>query len=238
MAEWLYEAGIGEARAALVEDGRIIEARIEREGEGPRLGAILEARLAEPGTLMALAEVPVGKPIEPVRDILLKTVEELGTPDKAPTAEEVARAQAELDKDFSLLVNDSERLAAQGIDYLRFRNNLRDQIMLQRLREREVQSRIRITEAEIEQFLTAQRGQSAGNVQYNIAQILVAVPEGASAEQQAERRARANQVLAQARSGTSSTMRKSTRMMPPWVTQTDGEAIPSMKGRMRSRSIW
>lgn len=95
-----------------------------------------------------------------------------------------------------------ERLAAQGIDYLRFRNNLRDQIMLQRLREREVQSRIRITEAEIEQFLTAQRGQSAGNVQYNIAQILVAVPEGASAEQQAERRARANQVLAQARSGT------------------------------------
>lgn len=49
MAEWLYEAGIGEARAALVEDGRILEARIEREGEGPRVGAILEARLAEAG---------------------------------------------------------------------------------------------------------------------------------------------------------------------------------------------
>lgn len=52
MAEWLYEAGIGEARAALVEDGRIVEARIEREGEGPRIGAILEARLAEPGKLV------------------------------------------------------------------------------------------------------------------------------------------------------------------------------------------
>ncbi|MGB3320771.1 MAG: ribonuclease, partial [Sphingopyxis granuli] len=51
MAEWLYEAGIGETRAALIEDGRIVEARIEREGEGPRVGAILTARLVEPGRL-------------------------------------------------------------------------------------------------------------------------------------------------------------------------------------------
>lgn len=52
MAEWLYEAGIGEARAALVADGRIVEARIEREGEGPRIGAILHARLVEPGKIV------------------------------------------------------------------------------------------------------------------------------------------------------------------------------------------
>lgn len=49
MAEWLYEAGIGEARAALVEDGEIIEARIEREGEGPRVGAVVAAKLVEAG---------------------------------------------------------------------------------------------------------------------------------------------------------------------------------------------
>ncbi len=47
MPEWLYEAGIGEARAALVEDGEIIEARIERDGEGPRVGAIAAAKLVE-----------------------------------------------------------------------------------------------------------------------------------------------------------------------------------------------
>ena len=47
MAEWLYEAGIGEARAALVEDERILEAHVEPEGSGPRAGAILAARLAE-----------------------------------------------------------------------------------------------------------------------------------------------------------------------------------------------
>lgn len=49
MAEWLYEAGIGEARAALIEDGEIVEARIEREGEGPRIGAIVGAKLIEAG---------------------------------------------------------------------------------------------------------------------------------------------------------------------------------------------
>lgn len=49
MAEWLYEAGIGEARAALVENDEIIEARIERDGEGPRIGAIVGAKLIEAG---------------------------------------------------------------------------------------------------------------------------------------------------------------------------------------------
>ncbi len=47
MAEWLYEAGIGEARAALVEDGQIIEAAIEAEGSGPRVGTIALGRLVE-----------------------------------------------------------------------------------------------------------------------------------------------------------------------------------------------
>ncbi|HVJ00806.1 MAG TPA: ribonuclease, partial [Sphingomonas sp.] len=50
MAEWLYEAGIGEVRAALVARGTIWKARIELEGTGPREGAILSARLADRST--------------------------------------------------------------------------------------------------------------------------------------------------------------------------------------------
>ena len=46
MAEWLYEAGIGEARAALVDRGEILEMAIERgDDPGPRAGAVLLARL-------------------------------------------------------------------------------------------------------------------------------------------------------------------------------------------------
>ncbi|MFA5963428.1 MAG: ribonuclease [Sphingomonas sp.] len=47
MAEWLYEAGIGEARAALVEDGAIVAARIELDDGAPRAGARLTGRLAD-----------------------------------------------------------------------------------------------------------------------------------------------------------------------------------------------
>lgn len=47
MAEWLYEAGIGEARAALVEQGEIVEARIELDDGTPRVGARLTGRLTD-----------------------------------------------------------------------------------------------------------------------------------------------------------------------------------------------
>jgi hypothetical protein len=45
LAEWLFEAGIGEDRAALVEDGEIVEARIERHDNPARFGAIMHGRL-------------------------------------------------------------------------------------------------------------------------------------------------------------------------------------------------
>jgi ribonuclease G len=50
LAEWLYEAGIGENRAALVSRGVIWKARIELEGSAPRHGAVLNARLVDKST--------------------------------------------------------------------------------------------------------------------------------------------------------------------------------------------
>lgn len=47
MAEWLYEEGIGENRAALIEDGRILIAEIELPATGPRVGAVCPARLTD-----------------------------------------------------------------------------------------------------------------------------------------------------------------------------------------------
>lgn len=47
MPEWLYEAGIGEARAALVDDDRIVEAMIEVDGPGLRVGTVARAKLLE-----------------------------------------------------------------------------------------------------------------------------------------------------------------------------------------------
>ncbi|MBA4342762.1 MAG: molecular chaperone SurA [Methylibium sp.] len=94
-----------------------------------------------------------------------------------------------------------ERLKAEGIDYRRFRENLRDQIMSERVREREVQGRIRVTDGEIDKYLEEQRAKASGNPQLNIAQVLVSVPEGASEAVLAERRARAEAALARIKGG-------------------------------------
>ncbi|GAB4568119.1 MAG: peptidylprolyl isomerase [Rhizobacter sp.] len=94
-----------------------------------------------------------------------------------------------------------ERLRREGVDYLRFRNNVRDQLLLERTREREVQARIRITDTEIENWLDKQRAEAGAATEYNIAQVLVTVPEGASESVVAERRARADAAMARLRRG-------------------------------------
>lgn len=84
-----------------------------------------------------------------------------------------------------------ERLRREGIDYARFRSNVRDQMLTERVREREVQARIRVTDVEIDAFLDQRRAAASATSEYNIAQILVTVPEGASADEIARRRERA-----------------------------------------------
>ena len=94
-----------------------------------------------------------------------------------------------------------DRLRADGMDMPRFRSNLRDQLLLERVREREVNGRIRITDADIDRVLAEQRAKSAGDDQLNLAQILVSVPEGAAADVVAQRQARAEQALARVKAG-------------------------------------
>jgi peptidyl-prolyl cis-trans isomerase SurA len=95
-----------------------------------------------------------------------------------------------------------DRLAQDGIDFPRFRNSLRDQILVERVREREVQARIRISDVELDRFVDQQRGAATADGELNLAQILVTVPEGSSEAQVAERRARIEQALNRLRAGT------------------------------------
>ena len=94
-----------------------------------------------------------------------------------------------------------ERLKSEGVDYARFRNNLRDQMMLERVREREVSSRIRIADVDIDRLVEQQRAEASNDAEINLAQVLVAVPEGATEAVVAQRRAKAEEALARARKG-------------------------------------
>jgi peptidyl-prolyl cis-trans isomerase SurA len=94
-----------------------------------------------------------------------------------------------------------QRLRDESMDYGRFRSNLKDQILAERVREREVQQRIRITDSEVEDYLENLRATAAAMPTLNIAQILITVPEGATPAVEGQRRDVAQAALARLKAG-------------------------------------
>ena len=95
------------------------------------------------------------------------------------------------------------RVQADGLAMSQFRQRLRNQLLLMRLREREVESRVRVTDLEVEQYLREQSAVNPATQPVHLAQILVAVPETATAVQIAALEKRAQSALARARAGES-----------------------------------
>ena len=92
-------------------------------------------------------------------------------------------------------------LEKDGIPYSKFREDIRNEIVMTRLREREVDNKIVITESEIDALLSTSANEEMRSDEVNLSHILVVVPENASPEQVQARRARAEEALAQLRKG-------------------------------------
>ena len=96
-----------------------------------------------------------------------------------------------------------KRLDADGLTYAKFREGLRDELLVTRFRQREVEARVKVTDADVDQFLRDQEGSGDGAaIELNLAQILVAVPENATPEQVTMLQAKAQLAADRARSGT------------------------------------
>jgi peptidyl-prolyl cis-trans isomerase SurA len=132
------------------------------------------------------------------------------------------RAQLQLAKEMGVRVSDTEldraigriaesqkmspqdlrnQIEKEGMTYAGFREQIRNEIMMQRLTDHEVDSKIQVSEAEIDTYLAAEKAAAADRVEMDIAQILVRIPENASPEQIAARKARADEVSRQLRTG-------------------------------------
>jgi peptidyl-prolyl cis-trans isomerase SurA len=96
-----------------------------------------------------------------------------------------------------------QRLAKDGVNVATFRAQLRDQLTLSRLHERDVEGRIRISDQDVDRFLQDQQNNNVDPLtqDINLAQILIAVPEKASAEQTALIFQQAQKVLGRIRAG-------------------------------------
>jgi peptidyl-prolyl cis-trans isomerase SurA len=94
------------------------------------------------------------------------------------------------------------RLAQDGVVLSQFREQLRDQLSIVRLRERDVDARVRVSDLEVDQYLREQQNTSDPALQeINLAQILVAVPDSATPAQIAALQARAQRALERVRAG-------------------------------------
>ena len=99
-----------------------------------------------------------------------------------------------------------KRIALEGLSVSAFREQLRTQLMISRLRERDVDNRARISDTDVEQFIQSQQAgkpMASRPVDINLAMILIAVPENSSEKEAAELKLKAQQIVERTKRGES-----------------------------------
>jgi len=96
-------------------------------------------------------------------------------------------------------------LEKQGMPYKTFLDNMRNEIIINQLRSREIGGRIKVTDREVEHFIETQGKSGAENVQYHLGHILIALKEGASASEIQKAEAKADHLVKALRAGQSFT---------------------------------
>ena len=96
-----------------------------------------------------------------------------------------------------------DALERDGYDFAKFREEIREEIMISEIRKRRVENQVRISPRDVDDYLSTMesRGAEADRYQYRIGHILIAIPDGASSGEIAEAQARAGSVLDEIRAG-------------------------------------
>ena len=172
---------------------------------------IITLRELEDRMRVVKAELARQQVVPPTADVLEKQVLERIIVDRAQV--QYAREGAirvddqQLDSAVARIAENNRLSMAQfrdvlerdGIPFNRFREDIRTEILINRLRQSEVDGRIVVSEGEIDNFMA--QNAASGAEEFNLGHILVRVPENASAEQIDARRRRAEEALAQIKAG-------------------------------------
>jgi peptidyl-prolyl cis-trans isomerase SurA len=94
-----------------------------------------------------------------------------------------------------------DAIAQQGLDYAGYREQLRKELAMQILRQRDVIARINVSPREIDQFLERQKKMPGASSEYDVSHILIAVPQAATPEELDEAAKKAEEVYAKATAG-------------------------------------
>ena len=96
----------------------------------------------------------------------------------------------------------ADALAKDGVSMRKFRADIRNEITIARLREREVDSRVNVSESEIDNFLTTQASSNENQDEYEIAHILIRTPEEGATEDVQKAKAKVDEVIKALQAGT------------------------------------
>lgn len=172
--------------AAVVNDGIVLQSQVEEQM------ASIARRLRDQGQQVPPSSVLRQQVLERLvlQEVQMQRAGRLGVEVSDEMLNNALQNVAQQNKiEFDKL---PEALAAEGLDYANYRTQVRREMTLQFLRQRDVLGRIYISPREIEQFIARQTGSASANAEFEVAHILVSLPEAATPQQleAAEQKAR------------------------------------------------
>ncbi len=157
---------------------RIIAQQIAQRGTPPPPSDILKAQVLERLITDAIQlQLAASTGIRIDDDILNRTIARLAASNKM-SIEQFRRA-----------------IEQDGFSFNQFREDIRNELTLRRLHERQIVQRVHVSGTEIEQFILDEEEQSGSNKEYHLAHILVALPETPSPEEVAAAREKAEMII-------------------------------------------
>ncbi|MEO0420771.1 MAG: peptidylprolyl isomerase [Pseudomonadota bacterium] len=172
---------------AIVNEGVVLQSELDEEID------TIGQRLRDQGTMLPPRDIFETQVLERlvVRQIQLQRAERYGM---LIDDNQLNRALTAVAERNGISFADLPRaLAAQNIDYGVYRRQLRQEMIIEQLRARDVMSRINITQSEIDRRLAEQAGRDT-SIEYKISHILVSTPDAASNEEIAEARERTGEL--------------------------------------------
>jgi len=181
--------------AALVNDGVVLESELEAQT------SMIVQRLRNEGTALP----PADSLQKQVLDNLVLGQIQLQRADRDGITipdEMLNRALSDIaQRNNTTLSGMPELLAADGIDYAAFRNDLREQLIMERLRVRDVTSRIAVSEREIDDYLEREATSSYRNKRYKLSHILISLPANTSPQDLEAAQKKADDIYQQLQKG-------------------------------------
>jgi peptidyl-prolyl cis-trans isomerase SurA len=173
---------------AVVNEGILLQSELDTQ-----TGMIVR-QLREQNTQLPAPEVIKGQVLEQLilKELQLQRARRLGI--QVPDAMLNATLSQVASRNGLTLTQLPQAMAADGIDYATFREDMRADMMIEALHQRDVVARIQVSDREIERYLERQESNANEQVDYDLSHILIAIPSSSRPEEVANAEQRAGEV--------------------------------------------